>query len=375
MKIFLSTAEASGDLQASALVRALRERIADVEVVGLGGERLEAAGLRPVVPQSELAIGGLVEILSSAPRILKAYAALRRALRASRPDVCVLVDSPDLNLPLAAVARRLGVPVLYYIAPQVWAWRTGRVRKLRRRVDHIAVILPFEEQLLRAQGLPATFVGHPLVDRMAEFRRSFRPAQEAAELSLDLERPVLGLLPGSRRNEIAGNLSTLLEAAALLHESVPELQVQLLLAPTLADARPTVPDFVRVVRGRTHAAMALSTCILAAPGTVTMEAALLGVPTVVVHRLNPLSFELGRRIIRVPSTCMVNLVAERGVVPERIQGYARPAALAALAGRLIADPVARAEMRQELAAAVERLGPPGAAARTAELVIKTAAGA
>jgi lipid-A-disaccharide synthase len=324
MKIFLSTADASGDLHASALVRALRERIADVEVVGLGGERLEAAGLRPVVPQSELAIGGLVEILSSAPRILKAYAALRRALRASRPDVCVLVDSPDLNLPLAAVARRLGVPVLYYIAPQVWAWRTGRVRKLRRRVDHIAVILPFEEQLLRAQGLPATFVGHPLVDRMAEFRRSFRPAQEAAELSLDLERPVLGLLPGSRRNEIAGNLSTLLEAAALLHESVPELQVQLLLAPTLADARPT---------------------------------------------------ELGRRIIRVPSTCMVNLVAERGVVPERIQGYARPAALAALAGRLIADPVARAEMRQELAAAVERLGPPGAAARTAELVIKTAAGA
>jgi lipid-A-disaccharide synthase len=375
MRIFLSTADASGDLHASALVRALRERIAQVEVLGLGGERLEAEGLQPVVSQSELAIGGLVEVLASAPRILRAYAALRRALRESRPDVCVLVDSPDLNLPLAAVARRLGVPVLYYIAPQVWAWRTGRVRKLRRRVDHIAVILPFEEQLLRAHGLPATFVGHPLVDRMAEFQRTFRPAQEAAELSLDLERPVLGLLPGSRRNEIAGNLSTMVEAAALLRESVPELQVLLLLAPTLADAQPAVPDFVRIVRGRTHAAMALSTCLLAAPGTVTMEAALLGVPTVVTHRVNPLSFAVGRRIIRVPSTCMVNLVAERGVVPERIQSYARPAALAGLAGRLIADPVARAEIKRELAAAVERLGPPGAAARVAELVIKTAAGA
>jgi lipid-A-disaccharide synthase len=338
----------------------------------VGGDALKAMGLESVVSQSELAVGGLVEIVSSLPRLLRAYAELRRALRAGSPDIVVLVDSPDLNLPLAAVARRLGLPVLYYIAPQVWAWRAGRLRKLRRRVDHVGVIFPFEEALLREAGVPATFVGHPLVDRMAAVRRALQPERVAQELGIDLGRPLLGLLPGSRRNEIAGNLPCVLETAELLHQAMPRLQILLLLAPTLASETPELPEYVRVVRGRTHEGMALSTCLISAPGTATVEAALLGVPLVVTHRVNRMSFAIAQRVTRVPSACMVNLIAGAGVVPERLQRMARPAAVAALVRQLLSDREAAEAMRRDFANVAAQLGPPGAAERAADLVLEVA---
>jgi lipid-A-disaccharide synthase len=374
VRVFLSTADASGDLHAAALIDALRKRVSSLSVFGLGGGALEKSGLEAVVPQSELAIGGLVEVVSSLPRVLRAYTNLRQALRARPVDVAVLVDSPDLNLPLASVARRSGVPVLYYIAPQVWAWRSGRIRKLRRRVNHVGVIFPFEESLLRDAGVPATFVGHPLVDRMGALRRTLQPELVAREIGIELERPVLGLLPGSRRNEMAANLPCMLEMAELLGRSMPGLQVLLLLAPTLAAEVPALPPAVRAIRARTHEAMALSTCLVAAPGTATVEAALLRVPHVVTHQGHWLSFEIVRRMSRVPSSCMMNLVAESGVVPERLQKMARPARLAALVAPLLEDPAARERMCQELDRAVERLGPPHASERAADLVLEVAEG-
>jgi lipid-A-disaccharide synthase len=371
VRLFVSTADASGDMHAAALLRELRARDADLEVFGLGGEELERAGLEPLVRHSDLAVAGLVEVLSSAPRILGGYTALRRALR-SRADLAVLVDSPDLNLPLASVARRSGVPVVYYIAPQVWAWRTGRVRKLRRRVHQLGVIFRFEEEFFRAHGVPTRFVGHPLVDRMAAVQSALRPKELAAELGLDLSRPILGLLPGSRRNEISANLPLMVETARLLCASLPDLQVQLMLAPTLEDQGLELPDFVSVVRGNTHGGMALSTCLIAAPGTVTVEAALLGVPLVVMHALSPVTFEIVRRLARVPSSCQVNIIAGAGVVPERLQGQARPAAVAGLVSHLLRDPEAREQMRVELAAACTQLGGPGASGRAADLVLEVA---
>ena len=335
-------------LHASALVEALLERRPDSEVFGLGGDRLVSAGLQPIAHQSELAVAGLVEVLSSARRVLGVYASLRRTLRDRRPDLAIFVDSPDLNLPLAAVAARLGIPSLYYIVPQVWAWRFGRVRKLRRRVRHAAVIFPFEAEILEEADVPVTFVGHPLVDRMEKLRRSLRPAEVARDLGLDLGRPVLGLLPGSRRNEVAANLPPMLEAARLVRGRYPDLQVVVLVAPTLRDSMPPIPDFARAVHGRTHEAMAISTCLVVAPGTATVEAALLGVPLVVLHSIHPLSFEIARRITRVPSTCMVNLLADEGIVPERVQEMARPAAIAALVGRLVRSEEAREAMRARL---------------------------
>ncbi len=394
MRVFVSTADASGDLHAAALVEALRRQMcardgvrapgvaarggmgapgdASLEVFGLGGDALIAAGLEPIVRQSELAVGGLVEVLSSAPGILRAYRALRAAVLERAPDLVILVDSPDLNLRLAAVAKRAGRRVLYYIAPQVWAWRPGRVRQLRRRTDHVGVIFPFEAPLLRAAGVKASFVGHPLVDRMAEVRAKLRPAETARELGLDLERPVLGLLPGSRRNEFDANLPCLLETAELLQRAIPEVQTRLLLAPTLESMAPALPEHVGVIRGHSHAALALCTCAIVAPGTVTIEAALLGVPMVVAHRIHPLSFELFRRLARVPSSCMVNLLAGAGVVPERVQWQSRPGVLVSLVARLLRDPEARQDMQRQLADVAKSLGERGAAERAADLALEVA---
>jgi lipid-A-disaccharide synthase len=374
VRVFLSTADASGDLHAAALLEALRARVDRLEAFGLGGDALVAAGLRPLVHQHELAVAGLVEVLPRVPRIVAGYTALRRALNAVPPDLAIFVDSPDLNLPLASVAKRRGIPVFYCVAPQAWAWRSGRVRKLARRVDRLGVIFRFEEAWFRARGVPATFVGHPLVERMAALRERLVPTQVAAELSLDPARPILGLLPGSRTNEIAANLPLQLEAALLVRRRHPELQIRVLLAPTVGAPPCLLPDGVVAVRGRTHEAMALATVLLAAPGTVTIEAALLGTPLVVAHRVNRLSFEIARRLARVPSSCMVNLVAGAPVVPERLQAQARPTALAALVSRLVSNPAEREKSREALLAAARELGPPGAAARAAEVALEVARG-
>jgi len=379
MKLFVSTADVSGDLHAAALVRALRHRLEarneSMELVGLGGAELQAEGLQAAVPQSDLAVAGLVEVLSSVPRLIAAYRSLRTCLLDERPDLVLLVDSPDLNLPLAAVARRAGFKVLYYVAPQVWAWRYGRVRKLRERVSHVGVIFPFEEPLLRAEGIPATFVGHPLVDRIEQLRKELDPEKVAHELGIDLKRPILGLLPGSRRNEIERNLPVMLEASEVCSRIHPDLQVFLLLTSSWRSDPPPTLNHVKVVRGRTHEVMPLCTALLAAPGTVTVEAGLLGVPMVVAHRVNPLSFEIIRRVSRVASSCMVNLIAERGVVPEYLQEAARPGSLAAALSRLMEDGEARADQRAGLAEMAARLEGRGAAERAAELALRVASGA
>lgn len=378
MRIFLSTADASGDLHAQAFVAALRAQVPTgepLELYGLGGDRLEGAGLEAVVRQSDLAVAGLVEVLGSARRIVASYRALRRELVERRPDLAVFVDSPDLNLPLAAVAKRAGIRTFYYVAPQVWAWRASRVKKLRARIDAMAVIFPFEQELFRDAGINAHFVGHPLVDRISKVASALKPDAVAKELGLDRSRPVLGLLPGSRRNEIERNLQEMIACADLLYRAHPDLQVQLMLAPTLRDLEPELPGHIRVVRGRTHEAMAVSTALLAAPGTVTVEAALLGVPLVVAHRVNGLTFEIARRLTRIPSTCMVNLIADRGVVPERLQEMASGPALAADLAPLLYDPERRRRMRDDLARAVAKLGGPGAPERAAALALEVVGGA
>jgi lipid-A-disaccharide synthase len=369
VRLFLSTADASGDLHAAALVETLRKRVPELDAFGLGGAALAAAGFRPVVAQSEIAIAGLVEVLGAAPRVAGAYTRLRRALTRERPDLAVFVDSPDLNLPLARVAKRHGVPVLYYVAPQVWAWRAGRVRKLARRTDQMAVIFPFEAQFLRSAGVRAEFVGHPLIDRLAPLAHERDRSELARSLGLDPARPIVGLLPGSRHNEVERNWPLMRESLELVRGSVPGLQAQLIVAPTLAAESFAAPDWLRVVRGRSHEAMAVSTCLVCAAGTATVEAAILGVPLVVAHRTSPLTFELARRLATVSSSCMVNLVAGEGIVPERIQNQARPAAIAALVSHLLHDAGARAEMKRGLARAVARLGPPGAAERVADLAL------
>jgi lipid-A-disaccharide synthase len=371
-RVLICAGDASGDAHAADLVAALAERRPGARFLGLAGPACARAGVEIRVPQSEVAIGGLVEVLGHVPRVFSAWRTLLRAVREAPTDLAVLVDSPDLNLPLARRLRGAGVPILYYVAPQVWAWRTGRIRTLARRVDRMAVIFPFEVDALRGGGMRVDFVGHPLVDRLRAVRERCDRERQRAALGASRDRPLLLLLPGSRRNEIRAMLDLHLRTAAALRARVPGLTVALALAPSL-DASELDPGLaahrgldVRIVQGRVHEAMLAADVALAKPGTATLELALLGCPFAVAGRVHPLSAAVMRRLVRVPSWSLPNLLAGAPVVPEFLQEAARPERVAEALFELLSEP-ARGIQRERLARVARRLGPGGAAARAAAI--------
>lgn len=385
-EILVSAGDASGDLHAAGFVRALRARRPGLRFFGLGGAALEAAGVELVVHQRELAIGGLVEVLSSLGRIVGAWRRLGAALAERRPALAVLVDSPDFQIPFAKRIRRAGVPILYYVSPQIWAWRRGRARKLARRVDRMAAIFPFEPAFYAGRDLRVDFVGHPLVDplRALAARTSARDARAA--LGLPQDGSLVLLLPGSRRNELGHHLPLMLDVARRIHTTQPSVSFALAVAPTLevedvaARVRAAgLPSSLRLdlVSGRAHEAILASDVTLAKPGTVTVEIALLARPLVVVGRANALSAAVGRRIIAVPSLTMPNLIAGAPIVPEFLQDEARPERVAEAVIALLDGP-ARELALARLATVRERLGAGGAAeatARIAEEMLDARAGA
>jgi lipid-A-disaccharide synthase len=368
-RLLVSAGDASGDGHAAELVRALAARVPGLRATGLGGPALTAAGVEIRVPLRDVAVGGLVEVVGHVPRVLAAWRTLEAAAREGPADLAVLVDAPDLNLPLARRLRRAGIPILYYVAPQVWAWRRGRIRTLARRVDRLAVIFPFEVEVFAGSGLAVDFVGHPLVDRMAAVAARLDRAAACAALGLPPERPLLVLLPGSRRNEVRGVLPLHLAVAAALRRRVPGLALALALAPTLtrADVAPALGGVdVTVVEGRAYEAMAAATVALAKPGTATLELCLLGTPFAVAGRAHPLSAAVMRRLVRLPSWTLPNLLAGAPIVPEFLQEQAQPERVAAALAELLEGP-ARALQRRRLAAVAARLGPGGAADRAAAI--------
>jgi lipid-A-disaccharide synthase len=285
-----------------------------------------------------------------------------------RPTLAVLVDYAGFNLRLARKLKARGVRVAYYVSPQVWAWRRGRLRAIRETVSHMIVIFPFEEALYREAGVPVTFVGHPLVDLV---RPAPDPAAFLASNGLDPARPVVAILPGSRTQEVAYNLPALAGALRLLASRRPELQFPVAIAPGLdprlvARALDGLPTWL--LTGPAHALMSAATLGLVASGTATVEAALVEMPMVVVYRLSPVTYALGRPFVRVPHYAMANLIAERRIVKELIQGDFTPEAVATEALELLDDPAARAALRTDLRRVRDRLGPPGASARAAEVV-------
>jgi lipid-A-disaccharide synthase len=366
--VLVSCGEPSGDLYAGDLVHHLRAQAGPLEVFGLGGDHLEAEGGRLLAHVRDLAVVGLLEVLGHVRHLRGVFRSVLEEVERERPAVAVLVDYADFNLRLARELKKRRVPIVYYVSPQVWAWRRGRMRTIRETVAHMAVIFPFEEPLCRQSGVPVTFVGHPLVDlaRPAADRAAFLAAQ-----GLDPARPLLAVLPGSRRQEVKHNLRPIAGALRLLMSRRADLQLALAVAPSLD---PTLFDRdlaglpVARIAGHTHALLSVASAGLVASGTATVEAALMGLPMVVVYRLSPLTYALGRPFVRVPHYAMANLIAGREVVKELIQGEFRPESVAREVIRLLEDPDWRSRVREGLEHVRAQLGPPGASARAAAVV-------
>ncbi|HSB68187.1 MAG TPA: lipid-A-disaccharide synthase [Candidatus Methylomirabilis sp.] len=370
-RILVVAGEASGDLHGARLVEALRRRHPRLSLEGMGGERMGAAGVTLLADAGKTAVVGLAELWEKRRALRDALRLLREHLRAAPPSLLICIDFPDFNLLLARTAHRLGIPVCYFISPQIWAWRRGRIRTIRRLVRKMLVLFPFEEALYRAAGVDATFVGHPLLDVMADV-----PSREVCRSALGVQgtTPVLGLLPGSRPAEIRRHLPLLLRAAARMRAERPDLRLVLGLSAGL-DRRAAETEIesasvpVEIVQGRAHEVMRAADLLLAVSGTVTLEAAILGTPMVITYRLGTLSWLLARLLVRVRFIGLPNLVAGEGIVPELIQSSATPERLASAALEILTSPERQARMRAALELVRGRLGKPGAAGRAAEEVL------
>ena len=386
MRVMLSCGEASGDLYAAALVRELRRREPQLEVFGFGGPRLEAEGARLVGEFSGLSVTGLTEAVRVVPRALGAVRALVRAAHETRPDVFVAVDFPDFNFRLMRALWRLHVPIVYYVSPQLWAWRSGRMKTMKAHVDRVLVIFPFEEAIYRSAGVPVTFVGHPLVDMAVPQRTR---GELLASVSLDPAAPTVALLPGSRANELRRIAPTLAEAIPLVRDRVPGVQFVVARAPGLDDelfapfrdrspapgGEGTIagrPPALAVVDGATDDVLAACDIAITASGTATVQCALHERPMVVVYRLSDMSYTLGKPFVKVDTYAMANLVAGERVVPELIQDDFTAARVADEAAALLLDRERYERTRQALARVRERLGGPGASGRAAEAVLTVA---
>jgi len=369
-QVMIVAGEASGDLHGANLIRALRRQIPSVEVSGMGGSELAQAGVTILVDAAQLAVVGIIEVLSHLKEIRRAFRILTRHLTEARPDLLILVDYPDFNFLLARKAKRLGIPVLYYISPQIWAWRTGRVKKIKRLVDRMAVILPFEEEFYNRHGVKVDFVGHPLMDAVAT---SIPRETYLRRHKVDPGRKVVGLLPGSRKKEIRMMLPIFLEAARIIAKQHPQTTFLLACAPTLEEkdlAALGVDDSrldLRVVFDQRYEMMHACDAAMAASGTVTLELAILGVPMAVAYKVSPVTFFLGRRLIKVEHAALVNLVAGRRLVPELLQDDAEPEPLARVVTRFLEDQEEAARIREGLAEVRQRLGSPGASERAAHI--------
>jgi lipid-A-disaccharide synthase len=372
-RVLIVAGEASGDLHGANLVRALRRHDPGIMVSGIGGMRMKQAGVEILVPASEMAVVGLTEALFRLGVIFKARQKMKNLLKSiPSPELIILIDYPDFNIHLASLAKRWKVPVLYYISPQVWAWRKGRIKKLSKRVDRMAVILPFEEDLYRNKGVDVTYVGHPLLDAIPEH---LNREEVIEKLNLQNASPVVGLLPGSRQEEIENTLPVMVKAVESLSSRYSQMECLLPVAPTVS------VDLVHSYLADSNVAIhisdldiyrTLTACDLAlvASGTATLETAIMEVPMVVVYRVSPVTYWIGKTLVNVPYIGLANFVAGKQIVPELVQDEFNPEKLAEEAFRIIEDHQEREDMIRNLKAVKDSLGEGGASERTARLAIE-----
>jgi len=361
-------------LHGANLVFAMKDLDNDIAFHGIGGKKMEEAGVEILITSSDMAVVGLTEIFSRLKTIVKAHLTLRSILKNSRPDLLILIDYPGFNINLARSAKRYGVPVLYYISPQIWAWRRGRVGKISRCVDRMAVILPFEKEFYLETGtkIRVEYVGHPLIDNIPN---NLDKKDIKRELGLGESDMILGLLPGSRNEEVLKLLPSMISAAEILSHRYRNLKCILSIAPTIS------PNLIQtaisqspleIITSNKDIYSALSVCDLAmvASGTATLETAIMGVPMVIAYRMSPFSFWIAKMVVKVPYVGLVNLVAGKEVVPELIQDEVTPRGLADKALAILENENVKTIMIKDLGMVKERLGTPGASLRTAKIALQ-----
>lgn len=372
-RVLLVAGEPSGDAQAAHLVRALRRREPTADVYGVCGPQMRAAGARTFIDIAELSIMGFSEVVGALGRTIGIYRRLAREIRSPEgPDTVVLVDFPDFNIPLSRVAKRAGRRVIYYVSPQVWAWRRGRIDKIARRSDRVLVLFPFEEEIYRRHGVDAHFIGHPLAADVAATRTR---AEVRDRYGIDPDRPLVVLLPGSRSKEVRAILPVMLGAARLLSDkasfaiaaaaSVDRALIDALVAGSATDVAIAVDD--------TYNLVAAGDAVAVASGTATVECALLGVPMVVVYRMSALSYAIARSLVRVAHIAMPNIILGDRVVPELVQGQATPEALAREIRAYLDDPILSRRTGQRLSGLRDMLIRPDGIENAARLVLETSA--
>jgi lipid-A-disaccharide synthase len=369
-KILLVAGEVSGDLHGSHLVEAIQRIEPEVQFSGVGGEGLERRGVKLLYSAHSLSVVGITEVFVKLRTILKALRGLKRSLEREKPDLVILIDFPEFNLRLAKIAHRRGIPILYYISPQVWAWRPKRIRLIAQLVRKMVVLFPFEVPLYEAAGVDVEWVGHPLLDIV----KPTLPKEKAfQQFGLNPKQRTIGLLPGSRSHEVERLLPPLLASAHLLQKEIPNLQFVIPLAPglpktILSSRMKNISVPVKVVEGFTYDVMNLSDLLITASGTATLEGAILGKPMIIIYKVSFPSYWIGRALIRVDHIGLVNLVAEKEIAPELIQKDVHPQRIADEALRILRDPILSRKMSESMGEVCQKLGKPGAAQRAARIV-------
>ena len=364
--IWINAGETSGDLHGQLLVQALREQCPGASFTGMAGPAMREEGVEAQLRTEALSVMGFTEVLAQLPRIMNLLRVLKGQLATIRPDVVVVIDAPDFHFRVARIAQSLGIPVVYYISPKLWAWREGRVDFLRRHVDRLVSILPFEVEFYARHGMVIDYVGHPLLDSIR--------TQKIMATKPRANR--IGILPGSRKREITSLLPVFSSAAALLSARYPDLEFVLPVAPgmdrdLITKSWTSETPVTLAESSSRYELMRSCRAIMAASGTATLETALLEVPTAVAYKFSPLTYLLGRMLVKVPFISLPNLILDQSVFPEFLQHDANPSALAATMSQWIEDTPARAHVLEQLGTLTGLLGNGGATARAAKIVLET----
>ena len=373
-KVLIVAGEASGDLHGANLVRAMLESDPGLVFYGIGGPKMEAAGVRCLARAGDMAVVGLTEVFSKLGMILGIMRKLKRSLWEEKPALIILIDYPDFNMPLARAAKKRGVPVFYYISPQVWAWRRGRIKQLRQCVDRMAVILPFEAEMYRREGMAVEFVGHPLLDGI---NTKYHRNEAICRFDLREEGSIIGLLPGSRPGEVTKLLPEMLAAAGIIKQELPTAQFVLPLADTLDRdgmeemIRPCQEKLnVKIIGNEIYEVLAVCDAAMVASGTATLETALIGVPMIIVYKISLFTYLMGRIFVNVDHIGLANIIAGKTVVPELIQQDVNPPRMAKEILAILNDVERKNRIKRELAGIREKLGAPGASRRAANLAME-----